>query len=279
MADARKSLQVLYDEWSNCRSCELGQRRLNLSQPLVFGEGIPRGVMFIGEGPGVVEESVGRPFVGKSGDFLRGVLDKMHFTNFYLTNIVTCRSCEPVLDPATNLPRLRKNGDIMLADKTPTPLQMESCGPRIHEEIYIVDPVVIVALGATAAQFLLQRPVAITKERGHAQHCSIPGATSRPVLTDKKRAWARKVSGDIRAPVEPNEVRYLVVPTIHPAYVLRNLADRSVRGAFHQFVNDIRMAVKIYERYLSECLGQDPTSISDADLTTVGAHYESEEEG
>jgi len=282
MPDARKTLQVLNDEWSSCTACELGARRLALKNPFVEGTGCTRSVMFIGEGPGRFEEQEGAPFIGPSGGLLRDTLKKFQFTDYYFTNLVTCRSCEPLIDLATGLPRMRKGyggkpAEPMLKDSVPLPTQIAACRPRLLEEIYIVDPVLIVTLGGAAAEALLERHVTITKERGSTVHVNIPGFTERAVLTDKKKVWGHNVRGEYVRPTEQNMVRYLVLPTLHPAYVLRKVGDQGANSPIRQFGDDIRRAVKIYERYLVEALGIEPTSTSDADLSTLGGEHDDEE--
>jgi uracil-DNA glycosylase len=158
----------------------------------------------------------------------------------------------------------------MVRDTVPLPTQIAACRDRLIEEIYIVDPVLIVTLGGTAAEHVLDRKVTITKDRGRTVHTFIPGYTMRPVLTEKKGVWTRKVHGEVVRPTEVNEVRYVVLPTLHPAYVLRKIGDRGANSPLRQFGDDIRQAVKIYERYLVEALRLEPTSTSDADLSTVG---------
>lgn len=278
MVDARKPLTVLNDAWSSCTACDLGKRRKNVDGYFVAGQGQPGGIMFIGEGPGANEEEQGIPFIGKSGQLLRDALQKLNFTHFYITNIVTCRSCETVIDPETNLPRMRKAGygrpaSLMYRDCPPKPLEIKECLPRLYEEIYLVDPVLIVTLGGTAAEALLKRNVAITNERGRPEAISVPGATSRAMHTDKRQVWGRKVHGEMKFPIEQNEVKYLVLPTLHPAYVLRKIGDKGERGEVRQFGTDLRAAVKIYERHMSEVMGVDPGYLSattDADLSEIG---------
>jgi uracil-DNA glycosylase len=229
--------------------------------------------MFIGEGPGKLEESVGEPLVGPSGKLLKMILKGLNFTDSYFTNLVTCRSCEPVMDQETGLPRMikRKRGhdEVMMQDQPPLPSQIEACSRRLHEEIYIVDPILIVSVGGTATEALFGKPIAITKEHGQPKECIIPGATLRPVLTDKKQIWGHKIRGEYQMPTEQNEVRYLVMPILHPAFVLRKGADLGKKSPLRLLTTDLRLAVKIYERYLVEALGVEPTSTSDADLTEV----------
>jgi len=69
-------------------------------------------------------------------------------------------------------------------------------------------------------------------------------------------------------PVVQNEVRYLLIPTLHPAFVLRQFEDRRSRAAFPQFCADIRKAVKIYEQYVYENFGiaSGVNDVSDAEL-------------
>lgn len=240
--------------------------------------------MFIGEGPGNVEEATGRPFIGPSGELLRNVFKKLNFTDYYLTNLVTCRACEPAIDPDTGMPRMKKRRgspeEVVYKDRVPLPPEINACKARLYEEIYIVDPILIVAVGTTAAEHLLNRSVTITRERGNPQECTIPGATERPVLTDKKKVWGRKIHGTYQLPTEKNEVTYLVLPTIHPSFVLRKGADMGKNSPLSLFVSDIRMATKIYERYLIEVLGEEPKLDTDADLTDIEhEEYENDEHG
>lgn len=258
MMDARKSLRVLQKEWENCTACSLGEYRQAENGSFVFGEGDPRGVMFIGEGPGWVEERDGRPFTGKSGALLRRVIDSVQVSPCYLTNIVTCRSCQPATDALGNPLLVSRGGRqvIRMADQVPPPQAIAACAPRLQEEIYLVDPIVIVALGVTATTALTGRPFAITKGRGEPLHISIPGVGFHPVVTEKKGVWRRKVHGEFVMPSEPNQVRYLVIPTLHPAFVLRNLGDQGSKSDTRKLIADILLAKRIYERYRQE-LSQD----------------------
>jgi uracil-DNA glycosylase len=249
---------------------------------MVFGEGARRGIMFIGEGPGSNEEVEGRPFVGPSGQLLRKVLTFFGAPNVYISNTVICRSAAPVLDPQGN-PRFRggkfgKPKVQLYRDEPPLPVHVETCKPRLYEEIYLVDPVIIVSLGVPASEMLLQRPVAITKERGTTHSCDIPGVFHRAKLTEKKKEWVRKVRGEVVMPTEQNMVRYLVLPTLHPAYVLRKHADHGPNNPFQQFRDDIRLAVKIYERYQHETHGIVPTGASDTPDDVISKQiYDTEE--
>lgn len=266
MPDARKSLQVLHDEWMNCTNCSLGERRRAEEGSFVFGEGVRRSIMLIGEGPGELEEKHGRPFLGKSGELLRRILEVLGVTDYYLTNVVACRSCAPRLDgegkPIVFIPR-KGPPKMRWVDEPPLPAQYAACRSRLEEEIYLVDPVVIVGLGATAAKALLHRNITITKERGDADQVLVPGASFTPTLTEKRREWFRISKGQVTdAPTEQNLVRYYFVPTLHPAYVLRKIEDKHPNSPFQQLVSDLRKAAQVYEMYMEIVHGVVPTGNS-----------------
>ena len=264
MPDYRHSLQAVKDVWENCQACDLGVRRKEVGGKFVFGEGAPRGIMFIGEGPGTTEEEMGRPFIGKSGMVLRQVIDKMGLNgSCYVTNVVSCRSCVPAYNsegqPITRLDRSSGQRLPVIRDDTHNPLQMASCLPRLHEEIYLVDPVLIVTLGGEATKAIIpERSFSILSERGKTREISIPGAWDIPSLTDKRKAWVRKVKGELVMPTIQNSVRYLVLPTLHPSYVLRRQADQSYKNPLDMFLLDMKQAAHIYDRYLLETFGTEP---------------------
>lgn len=267
--DARKSLPLLRREWETCTKCDLGLWRSANKGEFVFGEGARGGIMFIGEGPGRTEEEYGRPFVGESGQILRKVLGRLGITEetCYITNIVSCRSCEAVIDD-NGLPVMRR-GRPAYKDSPPLPPHIEACRDRLYEEIYIVDPILIVALGGTAAKTLTGGNLSILAERGKERFIEVPGVTQRAVLTDKKRVWAHKVKGKMVMPTEQNSVNYLMLPTLHPAYVSRQLEDKSRESPLKLLIQDLRLAVKIYERYMLEIFGAVPTGSSDASEDSI----------
>lgn len=276
MPDARKTLAELRQEWVSCRRCSLGLQRESNGGEFVFGQGTRRTIMFIGEGPGVEEDETGTPFIGKSGQLLRSIVHKLGIGEHYISNLVTCRSCEPVLDDH-GLPRMRRRqrgpSVPMYRDTPPLPVQWKTCLPRLHEEIYLVDPIVIVSLGGTAAEALTGHAVTITRDRGSEVHIEIPGAGFNALLTEKKQVWVRKVHGQMSAPVEPSKVRYTLIPTLHPAYVLRKIADQGHNSPFRQIVDDIRKAAKIYELYMQEVHHRSPSGYSDTTCDEVSSSY------
>lgn len=278
MPDASKNLFDLYVEWSSCELCELGQRRLAGGWPIIPGEGTKGAIMLIGDAPGRSEEETGRTFAGKAGELVRDILEAYNLTNVtYLTNLVACRSCELLLDEQGQ-PRMykRRGQPDMLAYRDlipPTPMSIKACSPRLFEEIYRVDPVVIVALGAHVASFLLNRPVAITKERGTTHHCSIPGSMWVPKLTKERRVWGRKVKGQQLYPIEQNQVRYVVIPTFQPGHVLRKEGDHGHDSPWNQLALDLKLAGEVYEKYMMEALNQE-TLMSDVDLTEQDVRHD-----
>lgn len=278
--DARKSLPKLREEWENCTRCNLGVLRQSYQGQFVFGEGVRRGIMFIGEGPGVEEDQEGRPFIGKSGELLRRILDGLKFKDHYITNLVACRSCEHKIgedgQPAMRKRRYGKGPpEPWLIDMPPKPNEWGECINRLYEEIYLVDPVLIVTLGGTAAEALIGKPLTITKMHGQPVEISIPGASYDAVLTEKKKEWYHKVRGEVVAPVRQSEVKYLLVPALHPAYVLRKIADRGIDSPFRLLVEDVRRAIKIYEEYIKVVFQVDQPNIaqSDVDWHAIEAQY------
>ena len=267
--DAKRSLAQLRDQWEGCRACALGEMREAVGGAFVFGRGNARSIMFVGEGPGAEEEKTGQPFVGRSGQLFMKVLERVGIDNYYMTNLVSCRSCSPQVD-AQGLPITRTNWktkavEQVFKDEPPLPAQCAACLPRLYEEIYLVDPFLIVGLGNKACEVLMKRSVTITMERGEATQIAIPGHGFHPVFTDKKHEWIRKLRKEIIQPVEQNEVLYHFMPTLHPAHVARNLQDARPGGAFQSFARDLRQALRTYEAYLELAFGRVPRARDSAD--------------
>jgi DNA polymerase len=127
------SLETLNRQICNCQECPLGASR----KKFVFGVGNPAAkVMLIGEGPGAEEDAQGEPFVGKAGKLLNDILKAIKFSReeVYIANIVKCRPPE---------------------NRKPTPDEIARCLPYLHKQIELVNPRLILCLGATAAEGLL----------------------------------------------------------------------------------------------------------------------------
>jgi len=138
------TLEALAERAATCKRCILSNNRTQV----VFGEGASDAdVMFIGEGPGEVEDQTGRPFVGPAGKKLDEILEsvKIARASVYITNMVKCQ-------PPGN--------------RAPTKVEMEACWDWLAAQIALVRPKMIVALGNTPAQRLLGVTEGITQLRG-----------------------------------------------------------------------------------------------------------------
>jgi DNA polymerase len=139
-------LPALRDEVKSCTKCELSKTRTNT----VFSRGNPDAkVLFLGEAPGADEDEQGIPFVGRAGQLLDKMIGAMGLdpeNDVYVCNILKCR-------PPGN--------------RRPTPEEMQTCFPFVHEQIDLVRPDVIVAMGNTAVSALLDTTIGITKLRGN----------------------------------------------------------------------------------------------------------------
>lgn len=122
--------------WLDCRKCPLHKTR---TQVVLFRGDVPCQVLFIGEAPGRMEDEIGLPFVGPSGNVLDEMLE--HATRFLkfsyaITNLIACR---PISD-----------GN----DRRPSKKELAACRPRLEEFIQLCQPNLLVLLGATAAEFV-----------------------------------------------------------------------------------------------------------------------------
>jgi DNA polymerase len=174
-ADRAAALQLIRDDIGDCTRCELHKGR----NKLVFGDGDPAArLMFVGEGPGADEDAQGLPFVGKAGQLLNNMIAAMGLKReqVYIANVVKCR-------PPGN--------------RTPEPVEANTCSPFLFRQIDVIRPQVLVALGATAATYLLgqRQPLAGLRGRVHAFRGMQLIVTYHPafLLRDprqKKEAWA-----------------------------------------------------------------------------------------
>jgi len=159
-------LAELAEAASACTRCHLAGGRANV----VFGEGNPEAkLVFVGEAPGAEEDRTGHPFVGRSGKLLTKIIEAMGYTRegIFICNVLKCR-------PPGN--------------RTPLPDEVATCSPFLHEQLAIIRPKAICALGGPAAKTLLATKEGITRLRG-------------------RLFWYRGIP---------------LMPTFHPAYLLRN---------------------------------------------------------
>ncbi|MGH9617376.1 MAG: UdgX family uracil-DNA binding protein [Acidobacteriaceae bacterium] len=146
-----RRLATLRDAARGCHGCPLYK---NATQT-VFGEGNSHAaILLVGEQPGDREDIVGKPFVGPAGKLLDDCLEKAGIDRkrTYVTNAVKHFKWEP-------------RGKRRIHDK-PNGMEIEACKPWLESEIKAVQPKLIVALGATAAQGLLGASFRVTKQRG-----------------------------------------------------------------------------------------------------------------
>jgi len=167
------SYPSLREKILNCQECPLSQGRTNA----VPGEGsIDTALMFVGEAPGHDEDIQGQPFVGRAGQLLTKIINAMHFQrqDVYITNVVKCR-------PPQN--------------RTPHRKEIDQCMPYLLEQIEMIKPKVIVALGKVAADFFIKSDLSMTRLRGNFS--------------------------------EFKGIR--VMPTFHPSYLIRNEGNREIK--------------------------------------------------
>ncbi len=162
-----EEMEILRQEVENCQKCPLSITRNHA----VFGDGNPHAhIMIIAEGPGYHEDMQGHTFVGSSGQLLDKILEACGFRrddHIFISNIVRCR-------PPQN--------------RAPKPEEREACLPYLMRQIELVDPQIIILLGATALKGLIHPDARITQMRGQWIH------------------WNGR----------------LVMPTYHPSALLRN---------------------------------------------------------
>jgi len=184
-----RRLDVLAAEVQACTRCGLCQKR----KQAVFARGTgSSGICFVGEGPGADEDAQGLPFVGKAGQLLDRMIEAMGLgrDEVYVCNVVKCR-------PPDN--------------RKPEPDEMAACLPYLNEQLEIIAPRVIIALGATAVQGLLGTTEGIMRMRG------------------KWKSYRGRID---------------VMPTFHPAYLLRTpTAKREVWDDLQEVLRRIGRSV------------------------------------
>jgi len=193
----RPTLPKLRAAAAGCTACHL----YKLGTQTVFGEGsADADVVFVGEQPGDQEDLAGRPFVGPAGRVLDEGLAAAGIdrSQVYVTNAVKHFKWEP-------------RGKRRIHQK-PNWAEMTACRPWLEAELQVVQPDVLVCLGATAAQSLLGRQFRVTKMRG--------------------------------VPVE-SELAPNVVATVHPSSILRAPDEAARQEAMRDFIRDLKGVAKL----------------------------------
>ena len=179
-----------------CKACQLGNTRINA----VPGEGnVYSPIVFVGEGPGEEEDKSGRPFVGRAGKLFDKILESVGFNraDLYIANIVKCR-------PPNN--------------RVPLEAEVEACSHYLYAQIAVINPEIIVPLGATALKFFLGS-----------------GVDSITVARGKLYEWKDGIK---------------IFPMFHPSYLLRN-ASKAPGSPKALTWEDIRKLKKMYDEFAS----------------------------
>ncbi|MGD0410182.1 MAG: uracil-DNA glycosylase [Verrucomicrobiota bacterium] len=186
-AERQAAMAALRERATACVKCpHLARSR----RTVVFGTGdIHARLMFVGEAPGADEDARGEPFVGAAGQLLTRIIKAMGFSRetVYIANILKCRPDTPGQS---------------YGNRKPAPEEMRTCLPWLLEQIDLVRPEVMVALGATAVEGLLGKGEGISKLRGRFQ--TFHGVP--------------------------------VMPTFHPSYLLRNQAVTEKRKVWEDMM-------------------------------------------
>lgn len=189
--------------------CQLCPHLASSRTQVVFGVGtIHTDVMFVGEAPGADEDRQGEPFVGRAGQLLTRIIETMGLSRetVFIGNVLKCRPDTPG----------QTSGN-----RKPKPEEMEVCLPYLREQIEIIQPKVLVALGVTAMEGLFGRTLQITKARGNWQEFQgIPVMpTYHPAyllrnqsLTEKRKVWEDmlKVMEQVGMPISEKQRNYFL---------------------------------------------------------------------
>jgi uracil-DNA glycosylase family 4 len=172
------SLAAVAERVRDCRKCRLCEGRIHT----VPGEGAPTApLMCVGEGPGAKEDETGRPFVGAAGQLLDQILAAIECPRetVYIANIVKCRP-----------PQNRK----------PLPDEATACLPYLHRQIALVRPRVLLALGGTAAEWMLGVKKSLGDLRGYVHRfAGIPlVVTYHPAALLRNPHWKKPTWDDVR---------------------------------------------------------------------------------
>ncbi len=189
-----QALAQLNERAQQCVKCsKLAASRTTV----VFGAGNPEAqLMFVGEAPGAEEDAAGEPFVGAPGQLLTRMITAMGLTRdqVYIANILKCR---PDMPPGSS------------DNRKPTPEEMQTCIPYLHEQIDIIQPRVLVGLGDTAIEGLLGKS-GIARLRGHWDTCRgipiMPTYHPAHLLHNQSMAEKRRVWEDLLAVMEKLEL-------------------------------------------------------------------------
>ncbi|MBV9392763.1 MAG: uracil-DNA glycosylase [Verrucomicrobia bacterium] len=167
-------------------ACSKCPHLVEFRQNVVFGVGsLEADLMFVGEAPGAEEDRLGQPFVGRAGQLLTRIIETMGFarSEVYIANVLKCRPDIPEGSPGNRAPNLE---------------EMQTCLPYLREQIHLIQPKAIVALGGVAMRGLFNATAPMKDLRGQwRKFGGIPVmATFHPsfllrnqALTEKRKVW------------------------------------------------------------------------------------------
>lgn len=193
------SHEQLKNDALECNKCVLSEDRNNV----VFNSGNTNAnILVIGEGPGQQEDEMGLPFVGRSGQLLTKIFESVGINrdDIYIANTVKCRPPE---------------------NRTPLPKEIDACQDYLIRQVQIVQPKIILLLGAAALKSTLGDKHAITKVRGQ---------------------WFTQ-------PVNYMDDELYIMPMFHPAYLLRNSSKKegSPKWLTWQDMKEVKSALSFYD--------------------------------
>ncbi|KIE57943.1 uracil-DNA glycosylase [Methylacidiphilum kamchatkense Kam1] len=202
-----QELNLLKKRVENCQSC---QHLVAFRTQTVFGSGNPSSkLMFVGEAPGAEEDQQGEPFVGPAGQLLTKMIKAMGLSRdqVYIANVLKCRP---------DIPKGQKG------NRKPTPEEMATCLPYLLSQIRLINPKVIVALGATAYEGLTGKiGIKISEVRG--KFIDFNGAfliatyhpsylLHNPSLANKRKVWEDMlaVMSKLQMPISEKQKKYFL---------------------------------------------------------------------
>lgn len=233
------ALEDTFEKYADCTACGLCDKRLQV----VFGSGSASAdILVVGEAPSEEDESQGIPFLGKPGKLFLDMLamvwpeteEILRFRNYdsednyayftdlreyldkyiFWTNIVGCRTPE---------------------GRVPTGMEIEACSDRLQRIIYAVDPLIILALGKTAASAVVGKTVQITDKRGSIFDVAVA------------------------SPVTGAQVRYPMMALLAPGFLLKK-GDQSLvaekKGDTYKTLQDLKQALTLLDAEYRDAFGQ-----------------------
>lgn len=177
---------------------------------------------------------------------VRRLFHQLQFREVYYTGVTLCRACHL----PEELPGTETGGPSWYRDRPALDPEIKACRTRLQEEIYLVDPLLILALGQTVAKALTGR---VITSYGGLQQYPLPAVTPAARFTSK--GWAirdKRAPGGFRYPLETWEVEYPLMVVRDPDEVLRNRHNRDPRGEMPQFIEHVRLAVQMVLNYREE---------------------------